>query len=98
MRQDIILGEDGDILTQNGDLIIGESSYQEMAAIINSHPGEYRHSPITGFTISRFLKKTETPQVRIRFVSELKVKLELDGFKNFKIDVKNGIKNFQIYL
>jgi hypothetical protein len=98
MRNDILLDTDGDLLWGNGDFVVGESSYQEMAAIINANPGEYRHSPVTGFRRSKYLKKTETPQERIRFVSELKVKLELDGFKNFKIDVSNGIRDFQIYI
>lgn len=45
---DILLSEEGDLLIQHGDFVIGESTAQHMALLLQSDKGYIRHAPTMG--------------------------------------------------
>ena len=52
--QDILLGDDYDLLTQNGDMLTGLSDDQSMALLIISAPGHFKQYPFAGFNLSGY--------------------------------------------
>lgn len=92
MNKDIILTDDFDLLIENGDFVIGRSDQQHVNCIFLSHPGEYKQFPVTGFGASRYLKKTTLSKQK--FMRNLTLQLELDGYKN--PEISNDLDNLII--
>ena len=92
--KDILLGETGDLLIENGDLVIGESSQQHVALLVELHKGELKEFPTTGFGINRYLKKSTSSLTR--FTREIKIELEADGFNDAKINISEDLSNLEI--
>lgn len=92
--KDVLLSESGDLLIQNGDLVIGESSQQHVGLLVELHKGELKEFPTTGFGISRYLKKSTASLTR--FTRELKIELEADGFPDAKISISEDLSNLEI--
>ncbi len=77
MAQDILFGSDGDLLIENGDLVVGDSRYQHVQGLLLAHKGHYKFDPLAGVGIERFLNDEiqETELMR-----EIRTELERDGF------------------
>jgi hypothetical protein len=48
MRTDLITGEDGDLVFEGGDILVGESDNQHVQSILYAAPGHYRQWPFLG--------------------------------------------------
>jgi hypothetical protein len=55
MEQDILLDKDGDLLIENGDLVIGPCNDQCIADIISSDTGNWKEFPQVGVGIRKYL-------------------------------------------
>lgn len=77
MAKDILLDENGDLKIENGDLVIGDSSQQEIEQLVTGFKGEFKEFPIMGVGISKFLK---TRGALTAAVKEIKIQLKSDGF------------------
>ena len=84
MAKDILLGGDDDLLFEEGDLVVDESSEQEVGLIIRTNQGEWRASPLTGFGVGR---RTREEVNRTLFARDLQGQLELDGFADAQVEL-----------
>lgn len=89
---DILLNNENDISIINGDFQIGESSQQEIEAVLISFKGEYKNTPLLGAEIKRMLKARNTRQGITREVNE---QLKYDGFQNVDFKIQDA-ENFTI--
>jgi hypothetical protein len=76
MAKDFLTDNDGNLLIKNGDFVIGDSEQQEVAEILESHPGEWKEDPIIGAALTRMIK---TKYDAGRMSSEIKKQLARDG-------------------
>lgn len=93
MRQDILRDELGDLLTQDGDFVIGESDQQHIMDIIDSQKGEFKEFPLVGFGAVNYLK-TQTSEME--FKRDLKVQLQNDNYNDATIDLSGGYASLKI--
>lgn len=60
MANDILLDEDGDLRIENGDFVIGESTDQEVQAILEMAQGELKEDPVLGADLFRLIHSNAT--------------------------------------
>lgn len=91
MAKDILLNDDDDLLVLNGDLVLNESSQQEVDLLLRSNQGDWRASPLTGFGLNRRMRNQVN---RTQFERELSGQLELDGFDQVVVSLSStdGLK------
>lgn len=94
MRQDILLDNTGDLDFHNGDFDIGQSDQQHIEHILEAQKGEYKASPLVGFGIVNYLKKST--RIKSDFKRDLKIQLEYDNYQNPNIDLSEGFENLKI--
>lgn len=85
--QDILLDEEGDIIIENGDFKIGESTYQEVKSLLETPPGGLRENGYFGIDLANEIDEDGS----INFKAELKKQLKLDN-KKLKTYSTNGNK------
>lgn len=93
MRKDILRADEGDLVIQNGDFLIGESDQQHILDILDLQPGEVKEFPMVGFGAINYIKRIITAD---EFKRDLKLQLNYDGYDNCKIDTSKGIENLNI--
>lgn len=76
---DLLLDETGDLLIENGDFVIDESTAQHMDLLLLSNKGEWRHSPSVGVGLRTFLNSPFGPVQRAGLQREIQIQLEADG-------------------
>jgi len=75
---DILLDNDNDVLTQNGDFALGDSTWQDVGIIIQMNQGELKSDPILGASLIR-KKKANASDEEIEQI--VKLHLARDGKK-----------------
>ncbi|MEX6627561.1 oxidase [Tenacibaculum pacificus] len=75
--KDLLLDENGDLLIQNGDFVIGNSSKQHQLSILTSAKGEFKEVPEIGVGIEAMIADDAYTDLLI----EAKKNLEYDGMK-----------------
>jgi len=75
--QDYLLDENGDLLIENGDFVVGASDEQHAIDIMQSFPGEWKQFPLLGAGLIASLK-TDNPQAEKNNIFE---QLQSDGFE-----------------
>lgn len=93
MAKDILLDDDGDLLIENGDLVIGEADNQNVALIFQAFKGEIRAMPELGFAAGKYLK---TVNPKARFKRNLKIELERDGYSEVDINVDASTSELKV--
>jgi hypothetical protein len=76
---DILIGEDGDIGVENGDLAVGFCTGQEAKFIIEHNMGDWKRQPLICVGIKDYVKKAITPSVGRRLEQSTRVNFALDG-------------------
>lgn len=76
MAKDILLDASGDLLFENGDLVVGDSESQEVLNILRINQGALKSDPLIGASLVR-LVKANAPNVEIR--KRAKLHLARDG-------------------
>lgn len=94
MRKDILLDGESDLNFHNGDFDIGQSDQQHIEHILEAQKGEYKASPLVGFGIVNYLKKST--KIKSDFKRDLKIQLDHDGYQNPSIDLSDGFDNLKI--
>ena len=84
---DLMLDADGDLLIENGDFVIGETTQQNIGLILISEKGEWRHTPYVGAGLKSDIEDEAEPA---ELMQEIKKQLELDGLLNVTIDTSSG--------
>ena len=90
-KQDILLGEDGDLLIKKGDFVIGESLTQEVETILTLVRGNLKSDPILGPDLVRRINGKETGS---SISQAIRLSMERDNKYVNNISYKNG--NFNI--
>lgn len=91
MPQDILLDENNDLLIENGDFVIGESTEQHQRLLLWCNKGEFKEFPTRCVGILRFLETHDTQGL----AREIDVDYNKDGMRveEIKIEIPNiGIK------
>lgn len=74
--QDFLSDENGDLLIQNGDFVVGASDFQHVEDIITSFCGEWKQYPILGVGLLQYLN-SQNPQ---KATTIIKQQLQSDGY------------------
>lgn len=80
---DILLGTDGDLKIENGDLVIGYSDTQHQKLLLTSFKGQWKEKPTIGVGAAGFLKDEDVQGL----AAEIKQEFERDGMRVNKIVV-----------
>jgi len=90
MPNDILL-QDYDLLIENGDLVVGESTHQHQDLLLLADKGEFKQFPTVGVGILRYLETYDTNDL----AREIRTEFNRDGmtvseikFDGSKIDIK----------
>lgn len=93
MREDILLDENFDLLEEDNEWVEGESEDVDVQLILLANKGENREFPFIGFGANKRLKGKFD---KVKFVREMEIELERDGFVKPKITLGNTIVDFKI--
>lgn len=81
MPKDFLQDENGDLLIENGDFVIGESTRQHQKALLVSTAGNYRQNPEIGVGLVDYLNdENDLSGLRAKIISE---------FENDGMDVRD---------
>jgi hypothetical protein len=83
MANCFLMDDDGDIMTRNGDLVLGDVDGQATKIILLACEGQMRHAPLHGAGIRRAVLTKGNP---VSMLHKIQQKLKLD-----KADV-NGVR------
>ncbi|MEI7486868.1 MAG: hypothetical protein WCJ72_05570 [Chryseobacterium sp.] len=84
MPNDILLDENFNVITKNGDFAVGESTYQHQKILIFADKGQFKSDPTSGVGSRRFLESPKTDD----FAREIRQEFVKDGIsiRTLKID------------
>jgi hypothetical protein len=85
---DVLLDEDFDLLMENGDFVVGESTLQHQALLLLSNKGEWRQSPVVGVGLNNFLLQDGGEDELRQLVRK---ELERDGMRVGSIQLDEGL-------
>ena len=92
MARDYIYTDERDLLIKDGDFAVGEADNQHIENILLAEKGEYKHRPLVGIGIRRYLNGPMDYDARRRWKRKIKLQLQYDGFRNIEIDMNNSIQ------
>lgn len=74
MPQDILLDENFDLQIANGDLVVGESTYQHQKILIFADKGQFKANPTIGVGSRRYLETSKPDElareIRLEFYGD----------------------------
>lgn len=86
-RRDMILGDDGDLVIRNGDVVFGPAMTDDVGLLLLTNPGEHMLDPLCGIGLVRLLN-SRTDRARIEAI--VRKQVERDGLT--WDDVRDGVK------
>lgn len=90
MPQDYLFDNDGDLLIQNGDFVIGESTAQHQDSLMLLEKGELRQYPKTGVAVKSFINDDALGDL----YPEIQRQFEADGMQIDSLTVQSdGVVN-----
>ncbi len=84
--KDILLNTDFDLLTADGDLVVGESTSQHQQLLIVSAKGDFKENPTIAVGAGGYLKDEDETGL----MAEIKIEFEKDGMIVNEITINNG--------
>jgi hypothetical protein len=91
--KDVRVGQDNDLVVENGDFVSELSDDRHVKMIIRSAKGNYRFAPYLGVDIFAFLNSTGQADVLTR---EIQDNLQLDGYAVNSIDYGTDGKKINV--
>jgi hypothetical protein len=82
---DLVLNEDSDLTIANGDLVYGESTFQEQQLIISANKGDFKHIPQLGVEIYKYANSSGEDSTIKALIRE---NLLLDGLTVQSVDLE----------
>lgn len=76
MVKDFLFDDDGDIAIENGDLVAGDVTLQNILEVLESSIGYYKFDPTVGVGLSNFVNDDYT---EAEIVSKIRLGMETDG-------------------
>lgn len=92
--KDIILDDDGDLLIQNGDFVVGESDMQHLQLIVSLANGSLKQFPLQGVGIMSY-SGSSGQAATLR--NSIKIKAEADGYANITVNLQQDSDGFFQY-
>lgn len=86
MPQDILVDENFDLLFRNGDLVIGESTYQHQQILLLANKGEIRDFPQRGVGVAGWLLDDQSGNLN----GEIKREFQADGMDVQSVNTRSG--------
>jgi hypothetical protein len=77
---------DDDLVFQEGDFLVGETTHQHKRHLLISSPGEMRQSVPVGIGIERHVFAEDTEQM----LSDVREQFELDGMTVYEVAISDG--------
>jgi len=90
MPQDLLIADDFDLLIEDGDLIVGESTRQHQSLLLMIDKGTLREFPRIGVGALTWINDDVSGDLN----SQIKREFEADGMK--VLGVRGGFSNLQI--
>jgi hypothetical protein len=87
MAKDILIAENGAIVTNNGDLVIGDADVQNLQDLAAINRGELKTDPLVGLDLIKLNKKRLPGAADFGFVNQ---QLRGDGWVNTEVRRENG--------
>lgn len=84
MPKDYLHDDDGDLLVENGDFVVGESTLQHQNLLLKMSKGDLRQFPKTGVGVDDFLSDDNPGDI----YTEIQRQFEADGMVIRKINVE----------
>ncbi|MBK6819834.1 MAG: hypothetical protein IPG85_09730 [Bacteroidetes bacterium] len=81
--QDILLDSFNDLIIENGDIKVGDSTEQHQTCLLLAAKGDYKQSPLVGVDIFHWLND-ERPEDMMR---EIRIQFTNDGMRINKMEV-----------
>lgn len=72
----ILLNKEGELLIENNALVVGESTLQEVAIILQSNQGDSKFDPLLGANLTNLIK---TQTSKFSLINRVKTQLALDN-------------------
>ena len=69
MPKDIVLNDNNDLLINNGDFVVGESTYQHQKHLLLAEKGDYKQFPTAGVASKKYLER-ESPDEYARAIRQ----------------------------
>ena len=92
MAKDILLDETGDLLIENGDFVIGESSQQHVQDMLLASPGGNKAAPLFGVGLIHYLHGPGNAGSKQKLKKNIEIQLKADGATQITVDVGSTIK------
>jgi len=83
---DILLDNDFEVQTANGDILCATSDKQHQGLLLMSHPGEWKENPAIGVGIAAWLNDENPGNLKGEIVRQYKA----DGMQVNAVDFTNG--------
>lgn len=84
---DILLGDDGDIGVDGGDLAVGYSTGQEAKFLIEDNIGDWKRQPLICVGINDYVKKTVTPSMARSLEKSIRINFSMDAKQLNEMDL-----------
>ena len=86
---DIVLGEDWDLLMQDGDIVFGDTTIQDVGSVLMLNMGDLKYCPQLGPGLIRFVKGKATKE---EIEKQIALHLKIDGkeYKELKQYINTG--------
>lgn len=69
MPKDFVLNENNDLVTNDGDFVVGESTYQHQKHLLLAEKGDYKQFPTAGVASKKYLER-ESPDEYARAIRQ----------------------------
>lgn len=87
-----ILFDNGDVIIQNGDFLVDESSQQEGENILLANPGQILLNPLLGVGIGNYLKSTSS----LKMLKSIRENMKIDNLNVTDLNYSNGILTLNV--
>ena len=87
MRGILIDSGTGDLLVENGGLVIGDTEAQTVEAVLVANRGEFKESPLIGGEVMKQLSGGED----VMWAGEVKKMLRASGIDCEQVEIKDGV-------
>lgn len=91
MPNDILLDESFEPLTDGGDFVVGESTFQHQKILIFADKGQFKSDPISGVGSRRYLETAKTDD----FAREIRLEFIKDGMQVKTLNISDNL-NIQV--
>ncbi|MDD4373490.1 MAG: hypothetical protein PHG67_06205 [Bacteroidales bacterium] len=83
IKHDILLDENYDLIINDGDFTLDESLNQNVALLLKSQPGDFKHSPFAGVDAEAYLNDSNPNEL----FKNIRQNLKSDGIRVMKLKV-----------